>query len=124
MGHADTWGCLLERCRTCGDGVKWHLPGQLTCCHHFCLQEFWRESGFGVLEAGTAYEKLPTNCGGQEPCSDREAMAGKSLRKMGDCGDRNDNHFGCSSRYRDGRKHAGVERRAVETLGMPWTTVE
>ncbi|CAH1232795.1 SEPT5 [Branchiostoma lanceolatum] len=50
--------------------------------------------------------------------------AGKSLRKMGDCGDRNDNHFGCSSRYRDGRKHAGVERRAVETLGMPWTTVE
>ncbi|CAH1268845.1 PSMG2 [Branchiostoma lanceolatum] len=37
--------------------------------------------------------------------------AGKSLRKMGDCGDGNDNHFDCSSRYRDGRKHAGVERR-------------
>ncbi|CAH1246138.1 MRS2 [Branchiostoma lanceolatum] len=50
--------------------------------------------------------------------------AGKSLRKMGDCGDGNDNHFDCSTRYRDGRKLAGVERRAVERLGMPRTTVE
>lgn len=38
-----------------------------------CLQ-------FGVLEAGTAYEKLPTNCGGQEPCSDREAMVEQAPR--------------------------------------------